>query len=116
MFFIDLPWDNATSSCVEFASFLKTRTITRINLIPEGPRRIIEGILKLDPCKRWKLSEIMNDPWFKQVNPLFDINFMAADPAKLIQQIKENSSTQFSSYLIWCYFYYFTLYLDYPFN
>jgi hypothetical protein len=78
-------------------SHVKDRSNFRINSLPEGPRRIINETLKLEPSKRWKISEISTDPWFIQANPLLDFNFMASEPAKLIQLIRENSSTQLVS-------------------
>lgn len=82
---------------MDFVSYIRNNSNTKINSIPDGPRRIIDGTLKLDPSKRWKLTDIIADPWFQQENTLFNFKFMAADPAKLIQLIKENSSTQLSS-------------------
>lgn len=96
-FYLDLPWDNSTLSCPEFVSHVKNQTNSRINSIPEGPRRIILETLKFDPTKRWKVSDIMLNPWYLQENSLLDFKFMAADPSKLIQLIRENSSTQLIS-------------------
>lgn len=92
-----MPWDNATSSCSEYANYVKSGFNSRINYISDGPKRIINGVLRLDPTKRWKLSDIISDPWYKQDNLLFDFKFMASDPEKLMRLIRENSSTQLSS-------------------
>ena len=95
--FVDLPWETCTSNCSEFVGHVKSRSNSRINSLPEGPRRIIYETLKLDPLKRWNLSDITSDPWFIKENPLLDIKFMASDPAKLIHLIRENSRTQLLS-------------------
>ena len=70
---------------------------SKINALPNGPRRIIYESLKLDPTKRWKIADIITDPWYLQKNPLFDHTFMVADPEVLIQLIRQNSSTQMLS-------------------
>lgn len=84
-------------NCSEFIAHMKDRSNSKINSLPEGPRRIVYETLKFDPLKRWKISDIVSDPWFIQQNNLLDFKFMAADPAKLIQLIRENSSTQLLS-------------------
>ena len=96
-YFLDLPWDNSTISCSEFVAHVKNRSNSRINSIPEGPKKIILETLKIDPTKRWKISDIISSSWYMQDNPLLDFKFMSADPSKLIQLIRENSSTQLIS-------------------
>ena len=95
--FLDLPWDNSTLSCSEFLAHVKNRSNSKINSIPDGPKRIIYEILKYGPLKRWKVKDIMSDSWYLQDNYLLDFKFMAANPSKLIQLIRENSSTQLIS-------------------
>lgn len=91
---LDLPWENSSRSCPEFIGYLKMKSNVKINILPEGPKRIVEGILKIDPVKRWTIKDIISDPWYLQSNPLLDLKYMAADPEKLINLIRECSSTQ----------------------
>lgn len=96
-FVIDLPWESSTSNSSDFIMHIKNKSNSKIKSLPEGPKRIIYETLKLEPRTRWKISDIVKDPWYLQSNSLLDANFMASDPAALINLIRQNSSTQLFS-------------------
>ena len=75
-------------------SYLKTHSNAKIDILPDGPKRIAQRVLRINPLKRWTIRDIISDPWYLQSNSLLDSQFMAADPDKLINLIRECSRTQ----------------------
>ncbi|OQR94710.1 serine/threonine protein kinase [Achlya hypogyna] len=55
-------------------SFQQLHSLTPASSVPyppgetlsAGARRVLEGMLEVDPLKRWTASEVLQDPWFDQ--------------------------------------------------
>ncbi|KAF9213158.1 Chk1 protein kinase [Podila verticillata] len=85
------PWDLPSSDSEEFSRYEKDSnpTYEPWNRLQGPVRKLLLGILKVNPTKRMTIKEITKDAWYKRPNPLVTDGFVN-NPAQLASMLMEN--------------------------
>ncbi|KAG0338523.1 hypothetical protein BG000_003813 [Podila horticola] len=85
------PWDLPSSESEEFSRYEKDNnpTYEPWNRLQGPVRKLLLGILRVNPTKRMTIKEITKDAWYKRPNPLVTDGFVN-NPAQLASMLMEN--------------------------
>ncbi|KAK6344817.1 Chk1 protein kinase [Orbilia javanica] len=74
------PWDEPTSRSPEYVQYKSTGGNATYDPWPQikpAVRPLIQGMMEIDPAKRYTIDQIKSHPWYKTENPLLAVNSRA---------------------------------------